>query len=153
VAAIRTESVLHASAGSDDLVRDGMQAVSDLLVSLNEKVRDPHTQVGCLAARFEGRHGRSSGSTVTDVLRPNSPTPTDGGFGVDEEYQLRLFCLGPFEVYLVGESIPLRRLSKGRTILQFLASRPRQPVHLASCSRPFGPMKTRTSPMTGSGWQ
>ena len=41
---------------------------------------------------------------------------------------LRLFCLGPFQVHLGQESLPQRRMSKGRTILQILASRPRQPV-------------------------
>jgi len=134
MAASRTEAVprvspaIHLLAGSDEPVRAGLRAVSDLLASLDQKVQDAQAVIGQLTTQLEGRPGWSPDARVTALSPISPPSPADNGNGIDEEIRLRLYCLGPFEVYLGEDSIPLRRMSKGRTILKFLASRPRQPV-------------------------
>jgi DNA-binding SARP family transcriptional activator len=120
--------VIHLITGSDESVRAGLRVVSDALTSLDQKVRDALAVVDQLSTQLEGRRDWSPDSRVTVWSRQSTSFPTVTNGGVDGEVRLRLFCLGPFEVYLGEECIPLRRMSKGRTILQFLASRPRQPV-------------------------
>src|SRR5205823_1512695 len=83
--------------------------------------------VGQLAVHLDGPSDRLPRARVA-VVPHATPSSLPHSVATSEPVGLRLYCLGPFEIYFGDDLLPLRRMSKGRTILKFLASRPRQPV-------------------------
>lgn len=110
---------------SGEAVDNAIQVLTEVLASLGRQVQEARDVVRDVADRFD-RRAESSGDRPRVVLPFPPRHPTDDA--APDLPSLRLRCLGSFEAYLGDEAILQRRGGKGRAILQYLATRPRQPV-------------------------
>lgn len=108
--------------GSDDDVHAAIRVVTRALTSLEEGIHDTQTLVQQLVTSLGDYRQTAPALSHTP---PASQAPTSASI---QKAQLRIYSLGPFEIYCGEEWIPQRRTGKGRAILKYLAARPRQPV-------------------------
>jgi DNA-binding SARP family transcriptional activator len=106
-----------------------LQAITIVLAQLEQQLRETQTAVGQLNARLDANGGRPIVVVPTDPGPvPRSLRLVEAAREADPNRGLRLFCLGQFAVQLDGDTLPQRSNGKGRAILKYLATRPRQPV-------------------------
>ncbi len=105
------------------------QAILEALDLLEQDTQSAERLLQQLAAMLERqRNGLNNCRDTLVALSQARPASPSTPILPQDEPQLRVFCFGQFEVYRHGESISQRRTGKGRAILKFLATRPRQPV-------------------------
>jgi DNA-binding SARP family transcriptional activator len=105
-----------------------LRTLREGLISLDRQIHEALVTVDELATEVEGERSVDSRTEAPGPVNPGSNVRAEGASSGCAEMKLRLLCLGPFEVYLGKEALHLRGMSKGRSILKYLASRPRQPV-------------------------
>jgi DNA-binding SARP family transcriptional activator len=113
------EPAVPAGSDTNEGPPTSLGAAVDLLHSIELHMRSARALVRELSTQLHDQ--------PTDPA-DRSAAPTDAGSAAGGPARLRLRCLGPFEAYWGDEPILRRPAGKGRTILKYLAARPRQPV-------------------------
>lgn len=112
----------------DDPLRTSLRIAVETLTRLEQDVQEAQALIRQLAGHLLERSGALGDVSPGIVRLPHAlPTGPEPAVSRERPSELRIQCLGPFEVQRNDEYLALRA-GKAAEILKFLALRPQQPV-------------------------